>query len=72
MAIGGSFFVKITKITNCLRSQITNRGSQNFCDLCDPRFVILGKTENGINSRLFVGHTPPLEFVAVKNYFEPL
>eukprot|EP00956_Cyclotella_meneghiniana_P026595 scaffold57877_cov41-Cyclotella_meneghiniana.AAC.6 len=30
MAIGSSFHVKITKITNCMRSQITNRGSQNF------------------------------------------
>jgi hypothetical protein len=64
MAIGSSFHVKITKITNCPRSQITNRGSQKFCDFCDRQFVILGRTENGMNSRFFCGDSPSLEFVA--------
>ena len=52
MAIGSSFHVKITKITNCMRSQITNRGSQNFCD---RQFVILGENENGIDSWFVAG-----------------
>ena len=64
MAIGSSFHVKITKITNCMRSQITNRGSQNFCDLCDRQIVILERTENGMNSRFFVATAPQLDFVA--------
>ena len=60
MAIGSSFHVKITKITNCMRSQITNRGSQNFCD---RQFVISESTENGTNSRFFVAKAPHLSLL---------
>ena len=63
LAIGSSFHVKITKITkitNCMRSQITNRGSQNFCD---RQFVILERTENGKNSRFFVAKAPHLSLL---------
>ena len=60
MAIGSSFHVKITKITNCMRSQITNRGSQNFCE---RQFVISERTENGTNSRFFVAKAPHLSLL---------
>ena len=61
MAIGSSFFLKITKITIFWDHKITNHKLwiTFFCDLCDRQFVILGEDEIGINSRFVAANPTP-------------